>query len=81
MRRCFYHKDLRQNAVFHNFSRQIALIQYLEEGANGGIQFSVNYYVFGQISVNYHFFGQFSVNCYFWLAINFHFPTANIIPS
>ena len=30
MRRCFYHTDLRQNAVFHNFSRQIALIQYLE---------------------------------------------------
>ena len=30
MRRCFYHTDLRQNAVFHNFSRQIALIQYSE---------------------------------------------------
>ena len=28
MRRCFYHTDLRQNAVFHNFSRKIALIQY-----------------------------------------------------
>ena len=28
MRRCFYHTDLRQNAVFHNFSKQIALIQY-----------------------------------------------------
>ena len=25
---CFYHTDLRQNAVFHNFSRQIALIRY-----------------------------------------------------
>ena len=25
MRRCFYHTDLKQNAVFHNFSRQIAL--------------------------------------------------------
>ena len=24
-RRCFYHTHLRQNAVFHNFSRQIAL--------------------------------------------------------
>ena len=24
MRRCFYHTDLVQNAVFHNFSRQIA---------------------------------------------------------
>ena len=24
----FYHTDLVQNAVFHNFSRQIALIQY-----------------------------------------------------
>ena len=30
MRRCFYHTDLRQNAVFHNFSKQIALIQYSE---------------------------------------------------
>ena len=30
MRRCFYHTDLKQNAVFHNFSRQIALIQYSE---------------------------------------------------
>ena len=28
MRRCFYHTDLRQNAVFHSFSRQIAFIQY-----------------------------------------------------
>ena len=44
---------------------------YYFEGANGGTQFSVNYY----------FFGQFSVNYLFWLAINFHFPTANIIPS
>ena len=30
MRRCFYHTDLRQNAVFHNFSRKIPLIQYSE---------------------------------------------------
>ena len=30
MRRCFYHTDLRQDAVSHNFSRQIALIQYSE---------------------------------------------------
>ena len=28
MRRCFYHTDLVQNAVFHNFSRPIAFIQY-----------------------------------------------------
>ena len=28
MRRFFYHTDLVQNAVFHNFSRQIAFIQY-----------------------------------------------------
>ena len=28
MRRCFYHTDLVQNAIFHNFSRQIAFIQY-----------------------------------------------------
>ena len=55
MRRCFYHTDLRQNAVFHNFSRQIALIQYSEEGANRGTQFSVYNYFFGQISVNYYF--------------------------
>ena len=30
MRRCFYHTDLRQNAVFPHFLRQIALIQYSE---------------------------------------------------
>ena len=28
MRRCFYHTDLVQNAVFHNLSRQIVFIQY-----------------------------------------------------
>ena len=28
MRRCFYHTDLGQNAVFHNFAIQIALIKY-----------------------------------------------------
>ena len=28
MRRCFYHTDLVQNAVFYNFSRQIAFIEY-----------------------------------------------------
>ena len=28
MKRCFYHTDLVQNAVFHNFWRQIAFIQY-----------------------------------------------------
>ena len=28
MRRCFYHTDLGQNAVFHNYALQIALIQY-----------------------------------------------------
>ena len=28
MRRCFYPTDLVQNAVFHNFSRQIEFIQY-----------------------------------------------------
>ena len=28
MRRCFYHTDLGQNAVFYNFAIQIALIQY-----------------------------------------------------
>ena len=28
MRRCFYHTDLGQNAVFHNFVVQIALTQY-----------------------------------------------------
>ena len=30
MRRCSYHTYLRQNAVFHHFSRQIALIHYSE---------------------------------------------------
>ena len=28
MRYSFYHTDLGQNAVFHNFATQIALIQY-----------------------------------------------------
>ena len=28
MRRCSYQTDLRQNAVFYNFSGQIALIQF-----------------------------------------------------
>ena len=28
MRHCFYHTDRGQNAVFHNFAIQIALIQY-----------------------------------------------------
>ena len=28
MRRCFYHTDPGQNAVFHNFAIQIALTQY-----------------------------------------------------
>ena len=27
MRRCFYQADLGQNAVFHNFAMQVALIQ------------------------------------------------------
>ena len=30
MRKSFYHTDLGQNAVFHNFALQIALIQYSE---------------------------------------------------
>ena len=55
LRRRFYHTDLRQNALFHNFSRQIALIQYSEDDANGGTQFSVYNYFFVQISVNYYF--------------------------
>ena len=34
------------------------------EGANGGTQFPVNYYFFGQISVNYYFVAnsQFTAN-------------------
>ena len=28
MRHCCYHTDLGENAVFHNFTIQIALIQY-----------------------------------------------------
>ena len=35
MRRCFYHTDLVQNAVFHNFSRQIAFIQYSAPSKHG----------------------------------------------
>ena len=31
MRQCFYHTDLGQNAVFHNFAVQIAFIQYSGE--------------------------------------------------
>ena len=31
-----------------------------------------------QLTTN--FFGQLSVNYKFWLAVNFNFPTANIIP-
>ena len=34
----------------------------VNEGADGGTQFSVNYYFLGQISVNYYFFGQFPAN-------------------
>ena len=35
MRRCFYHTGLVQNAVFHNFSRQIAFIQYSGSSKHG----------------------------------------------
>ena len=35
MRYCFYHTDLGQNAVFHNFATQIALIQYLGRSKRG----------------------------------------------
>ena len=33
MRRClfFYHTDLRKNAVFHNFAKQIALIPNIQD--------------------------------------------------
>ena len=34
MRRCFYHTDLGQNAVFHNFPIQTALIQYSGRSKN-----------------------------------------------
>ena len=36
MRRCFYHTDLVQNAVFHNFSGQIAFIQYSDHRSTRG---------------------------------------------
>ena len=36
MRRCFYHTDLVQNAVFHNFSGQIAFIQYSDYRSTRG---------------------------------------------
>ena len=36
MRRCFYHTDLIQNAVFHNFSGQIAFIQYSDHRSTRG---------------------------------------------
>ena len=31
MRYCFYHTDLAQKAVFHNFATQIAIIQYIQD--------------------------------------------------
>ena len=31
MRYCFYHTDLGQKAVFHNFATQIAIIQYIQD--------------------------------------------------
>ena len=39
MRGCFYHTDLGQNAVFHNFAIQIALIQY-----SGPVEACVGFY-------------------------------------
>ena len=35
MRHWFYHTDLGQNAVFHNFEIQIALFQYLGRSRRG----------------------------------------------
>ena len=35
MRYCFDHTDLGQNAVFHNFATQIALIQYSGRSKRG----------------------------------------------
>ena len=37
MRRSFYHTDLRQNAVFYNFSGQIALIQFSNHPSTRGL--------------------------------------------
>ena len=38
MRRCFYHTDLGQNAVFHNFAIQIALIKiFRNDGSTRGL--------------------------------------------
>ena len=48
----------------------------------GGTQFSVNCSSFSaKYQLTTIFVGQFSVNYWFWLAINFHFPTAIIISS
>ena len=53
MRRCFYHTDLRQNAVFHNFSRKITLIQYSEPSKHAWafsktVQKNFQNHIFGQ---------------------------------
>ena len=42
MRHCFYHTDLRQNAVFHNFAIQSALIQYSGRSIDALVGFWLN---------------------------------------
>ena len=53
MRRRLYHTDLRKNAVFHNFSRKIALIQYSEPSKHAWafsktVQKNFQNHIFGQ---------------------------------
>ena len=49
------------NRIDNWFDRSRAQAR-IQEGADGGTQFSVNYNFFGQISVHCYFFCQFSVN-------------------
>ena len=39
MRHCCYHTDLGQNAVFHNFAIQSALIQYSGRSIEARVDF------------------------------------------
>ena len=53
MKRRLYHTDLRKNAVFYNFSRKIALIQYSEPSKHAWafsetVQKNFQNHIFGQ---------------------------------
>ena len=58
MRRCFHHTDLRQNAVFHNFEIQIALIQY-----SGGSRHAWAFSETAKENFQNHIYGQPVASC------------------